>query len=124
MKSRFKRLVSKLRGFFPEKLPTGIQDYEKFMKSIFEDYSIPEESSYTNAVATMIMHLDPTTDKKSRYYFAKSIRKAQANQIAYHFIMKIRDDNKKQELEAAPPKSEPPIVETVNPASEDMVSKA
>lgn len=51
--------------------------------------------SYRHAIATMIMHLGPTTSRKSNYYFASSIRKAMANQIAYQVIQDLKADEEK-----------------------------
>lgn len=92
--AKSRNFLSKTRGFFPEKLPRSLEDFYKFSDSIFKTYNIPPLPSYENAVATMIMHLDPTTDKKSKYFFAKSIRKAQANQVSYEIIQKIREEAK------------------------------
>jgi fructosamine-3-kinase len=47
-------------------------------------------SSYRQAVASGIMHLGMTVDKRSKSYFAKCIKKAMANQIAYENIQLLK----------------------------------
>lgn len=89
------QFTSKMRGFFPEKLPTSNSKLEEFTDTVLSLYGIPFHPSYKNAIATMIMHLSPTTDRKSKYYFVKSVRKAQANQVAYEMIDAIREEEKK-----------------------------
>lgn len=89
-----KSLIHKVRGLFPSQLPTGVDDFNAYILSILDIYSIPHEKSYFSAIATMIMHLPPTCHKKSKFYFAKSIRKAQSNQVAYEIIMRNREEQK------------------------------
>lgn len=48
----------------------------------------------------MIMHLGSQTTFKSKYFFAKSIRKAMANQVAYEKIQEIKEEEKKSEEDA------------------------
>lgn len=85
-----KQLLNKLKGMFPSKLPTGTADFDSWAVSIFTTYNLPDMPSYRNAIASMIMHLGPTTDKKPLLFFAKAVRKAQANQIAYEEIQKLK----------------------------------
>jgi GR25 family glycosyltransferase involved in LPS biosynthesis len=97
MKQLAKKTLLKIFAFFPQRLPVGAESFNKFCDSIFAIYDIPDLPSYRNAIATMIMHLSPTTDRKATYYFAKSIRKAMANQVAYEIIQKLREDQKAEE---------------------------
>jgi hypothetical protein len=73
-------------------LPTTLEGFHQFADSIFEDYELPNLPSYRHAIATMIMHLDPTVIEVERSYFAKSIKKAMANQIAYDVIQTIKKE--------------------------------
>lgn len=110
-----KRLLAFLRGFFPSQLPTGITGFDQWASSIFDTYNIPSNSTYRHALASMIMHLGPTTHRKSKWFFVASIRKAQANQIAYEVIEQVKaDDRKKAEEAAAQAKLE---AETTQPSN-------
>ena len=92
--------LKQLSGYLPTDLPVGMTDLENFSTDIFKTYDIPDKRSYRHAVATMIMHLGPQTNKVPKMYFVKSIRKAMANQIAFEKIQAIKEEEK-AELEAA-----------------------
>lgn len=98
--NKAQKCVSYGLGFLPSKLPVGLDQFESYCSSIFETYSLPDLPSYRNAIATMIMHLAPTSFYKPKFYFAKSVKKAMANQTAYEVIQRIRDEEKKKEQEA------------------------
>jgi len=88
---KLKRLIHRILGRFPSKLPSkGLQDLDDFTTSILTTYDLPDMLSYRNAVATMIMHLGPQESHKPKYYFARSIKKAASNQIAYEKIQQIK----------------------------------
>lgn len=118
MKEKLKHAYLRIKGLFPHALPQGMKELEDFIAVIFETYNIPNMASYRQAVATMIMHLGPTTHQKAPYFFAKSIKKAAANQIAYEMIQLIRDnENAKQqdkqiESPSSQPSNEQPISDT------------
>lgn len=96
-----KRILSFVRGFFPSQLPVGLESFHKWADSIFDTYNIPNGSTYRHALASMIMHLGPTTHRKSKWFFVASIRKAQANEVAFDVIQTIKEeDQKKREEEA------------------------
>lgn len=91
----------KLKSHFSEPIPRSLKDFDSFFESICEIYDIPFLPSYRQAIATMIMHMPPQEDKCTKSYFAKAIRKAMSNEIAYSVIQKIKNDAKiKQEEEA------------------------
>lgn len=96
-----KKLLKKLIGYYPHKLPSGMTEFDAFVKKVFSIYQVEDGPSYRNAIATMIMHLPPTTDRTPLSFFGKSLKKAQANQTAYEIIQNIKKAEKeKQELEA------------------------
>jgi hypothetical protein len=97
MVGKLKKLAAYLRGFLPKALPKGSLEFDQFTASILETYSIPDLPSYRNAIATMIMHLGPTTSFKSPYYFAVSIKKAMSNQVAYQKIQEYKKLEKELE---------------------------
>lgn len=82
-------------ALFPQKLPIGTVEFDLFCAKIFHTYDLPDTRSYKQCIATMIMHQSPTTFKVPLSFFGVSIKKAQANEIAYSVIQGIR-----KELEA------------------------
>jgi len=97
--SKLKKLIKKQRAMFPTRLPVGATELKSFCDSIFEIYDLPSHPSYRHAIASMIMHLGPTKDSAPMAFFAKSVRKSMANQVAYDLIDKIREE-KQNELKA------------------------
>lgn len=94
IKAKLLKVVALARGFFPKKLPAGRKEFEAFITSICETYDFPDLPSYRQAVATIIMHFGPQTDHVAPRHFAKSIRKSQANQVAYEMIQELKEKAK------------------------------
>lgn len=95
MQEKIKKLALKLWFYVPQYLPTtGLPEFERFFGQLCTAYGLPNHPSYQHAVATMIMNLSPTTDKIAPRFFAKSIRKAMANEIAYSRIQEFRAEEK------------------------------
>lgn len=95
------------------RLPIGVTEFNAFCVWIFRVYGIPDLPGYRQSVATMIMHLKPTVTRVAPSYFARSIRKAQANEIAYQTIREIQDQARK-EKEAQVVAAEKPALEVVS----------
>jgi hypothetical protein len=90
-----KKVALKLYGFIPQALPTlGLTEFDHYCEMIFEIYDLPDLPSYRQAIATMIMNLGPTKHMEAPFYFAKSVKKAMANQIAYEKIQQLRKAEK------------------------------
>jgi hypothetical protein len=98
---QIKLKLQRLFGFVPVKLPVGLAEFNKFYEHLISVYNLPDLPSYRQAVATMIMHLPPTISKKAPVFFAASIKKAMANQVAYDVIQAIRESEKTKD-EATP----------------------
>lgn len=77
-------------GVFPKQLPTTAAQFNDYFSLLVDVYGVPCLPSYRQTFATMIMHLDQTKAHKSPRFFAKAIKKAQANQIAYEVIDELR----------------------------------
>lgn len=67
-------------------------ELDAFIASVLDTYDLPSLPGYQQAIATMIMHLGPLETHKSKIYFARSIRKAAANQIAYEKIQQLKKE--------------------------------
>jgi hypothetical protein len=90
---QLKKFSNKLLGFLPQPLPhKGLSDFDQYCDLIFETYDLPDLPSYRNAIASMIMHLGPSTAMKAPYFFAICVRKAMANQIAYEKIQLLKKE--------------------------------
>jgi hypothetical protein len=90
-----------LGGLWPHRLPCGMTEFNAYCVSLFRIYGFPNNESFRQAIATMIMHLGPTVDRKAPYFFAKALRKTMANQVAYTAIEEIRSA-KKNEAKSLP----------------------
>ena len=78
---------------FPRPLPyIGMTDFDRYCDMIFNVYGLPDLPSYRQAIASMIMHLSPTTSYQAPFFFAKSVKKAMANQIAYEKIQQLKKE--------------------------------
>lgn len=74
----------------PRALPLGMKEFDIWAERIISGALLPPASddpdtqydSQKFALATMIMHLSPTTDHECDGYFIKSLRKGAINQIA------------------------------------------
>lgn len=88
-----KKLYLRCKGFISQDLPTsGMKELDQYCEMIFFTYNLPDLPSYRQAICSMIMHLSPTVHAKAPYFFAKSVKKAMANQIAYEKIQKLKKD--------------------------------
>lgn len=90
-----------LRARLPSKLPQGRTELLNFCKDIFDLYGFPLDRSYRHCIATMVLHLPPTKAKKSKHYFAVSVRKTIANQVAYAMVQEINKEAEKEDAEKA-----------------------
>ncbi len=98
--------IARIKGFVPVQLPTGAKAFDAFCESILSSYDLPRLPSYKHSIATMIMHLGPTVSHKAPYFFAKSVRKAMANQTAYDAMQRIKEEEKKLKTGEATPETE------------------
>jgi hypothetical protein len=99
----FEKFLAKVMGRLPNALPKGMWEFDNFAQQIFYTYDLPDLPSYRQAIATMIMHLPPQTDRVPLVYFAKSLRKSMANQIAYETIQQIKEAEKSTAAETSEP---------------------
>lgn len=93
---KLKKFCSKLKGFVPSKLPISAEEFEVFVSQIFSTYDIPDLPSYRHALASMIMHQGPLTHKVPHQFFYRSIKKAQANEVAFNIIQDIKNADKEK----------------------------
>jgi hypothetical protein len=88
------RPFKKLKSKFKEELPRSRPAMDAFFTDIIKTYDLPDMPSYRNAMAVMIMNMGSETIKQSKFSFAKAIKKAMSNQVAYSVIEEIREQQK------------------------------
>lgn len=88
------------KRFFPQPLPIGVTEFHKWAEEIIELYSFPANDSVKFTLAAMIMHMDPSADRKPYSFFAKRIKKSMANQIAGAIIQELKI-KQQEEIEKA-----------------------
>lgn len=83
-------IISQMNELRP--LPTGMTEFEEWSDRLISGTLLPADpESQKFALATMLMHLSPTTDHETDGYFIKSLRKGAINQIAHAKMQEIRD---------------------------------
>lgn len=87
---RLKRPFKQLLGRIPMTLPIGVTTFETFCVDIFETYNIPNNESYRNAIAVMILQgavqNAKSQHKVAKFAFYKELKAAQAREIANHMM--------------------------------------
>jgi hypothetical protein len=75
----------------PMPLPLGITEFELWSERIISGTSLQADvDSQKFALATMLMHLPPTTDHECDGYFIKALRKSAINQVADQKMRELR----------------------------------
>lgn len=98
-----KRFLAYLAGFFPSAVPIGRTDFDTWATSIIDTYQFPDNDSVRFALASIVMHMGPTSAYKPKYYFALVIKAGAAKQVAASVFQDIKN---KQVAEAAAKSSE------------------
>ncbi len=100
MKKRvpIKKLWYRMSGFVPERLPSTPEQFDRFCEKICVAVGVPLNSSYQEAIATTIMHLQPSQHRCTREFFTRQVLKAISNQVAFLFLDQKREA-RRQELE-------------------------
>ena len=96
---KVKRLFNQFIGLFPESLPTGMAEFDRWTDAIIATYDLPtaDRTSIRFLLATIcINQQNPTIYKRSKFYFVKMIRHAANKQIAGA----VFQDIKKEQAEA------------------------
>lgn len=85
-------MYRQLQGIFPSPIPTGMTEFNAWVDSLIAIYTLPtaDRDSIVFAVASMIMHLGPTTAYKPKLYFVLALRSGAAKQIAHGAFSEIK----------------------------------
>lgn len=114
-----KKPIKKLLNRIPVTLPIGVMEFNKFVDDILETYDIPQNRSYRNSIAVMILHLEKGTHKASKYEFYSALKRAQAAQTADHMMREYHKEldaerEKDKIKDITPPKDGPSLVESIS----------
>lgn len=89
---RLKRLCRQALAAFPSPIPTGMAEFDAWVDSITNTFTLPtqEKDTIRFAFATMIMHLGPTAAYKPKLYFVLALKAGAAKQIASAAFQEIK----------------------------------
>lgn len=90
---------------FSTLLPQTIEDFDKFYQDLVALFKLPDSDDSKEIIATAVLHLDQTTSKKPKIYFARYLQKSLANKAAFDTMKKIKDERKAQDG----PSEAPPV---------------
>lgn len=96
MKEKLNKLLKRLIARIPEKLPTGIAEFNFWSAEIIDIYEFPDNDSIKFALATMIMHSDSSLGYASKHYFMLRLVKGMANQVAAQIFQDIKTKQQEQ----------------------------
>jgi len=99
LKDKIMNTLSVLRAFLPSKLPITLADHDTWAISILKTAKLPDNDSFRHALATMVMHLGPTTVWKAKMFFILSLQKAIANEIAYNVMQDLKKAQSGQQVQ-------------------------
>lgn len=94
--NKIKKQLNKVKSYFPTRLPIGMTEFNDWTSSIVNTFDLPDNDSTRFGLAVMITHLQPTEFTKSKRYFAISVKKSMANQIAFANMEELKAKQKAQ----------------------------
>lgn len=100
-KSALKTFFGRLRGYFPSPLPQGVTEFNAFVDSISTLYKPKmDPRSVRFVVSSLIMRMGPAESWKSKYFFAKSLHRGAASQVAVYIQEEIKNEQKAEQAAA------------------------
>ena len=92
-----KRAINKILGFFPSKIPTGAEEFEKWAKSIIDTYKPAADARSVRFVLSgLLMRLEQTEATKCKRFFALCLHRAAAGQVGAYKMEDIKNEQKKE----------------------------
>lgn len=99
IKDTLKRSYNKLRGFFPERTPSGVTEFNAWSESLINTYNPPgDERSIKFVLSSMLMRLDASEAYVSKFYFYRALCRSAAAQVAV-FIQEGIKQQQREEFE-------------------------
>lgn len=97
-----KLLLKRILSYLPSKLPTGLSEFEAWVKSIMElTGQIADETSMKFALASILIHADAKHGSLPKKYFVNRLVKSAANQVASQVFQDIKTQQVAAQVEAA-----------------------
>jgi hypothetical protein len=103
--SYFRSFLAVFASFYPQKLPNGREEFERFAIRIIKTFHLPDNDSFRNMIAGMIQHAPQTTARLSAHYFGCRIRKAVANEVAFYVMQDLKEKKQTKAEVTAPPQA-------------------
>ena len=91
-----KRVLLFLKSLLPTRLPVGKAEFDQWQRDILSLSGVPANESTLFAIAVMVLHLDPTVDRKPMHYFVKALNKGAANEVANSIILDLKAKQKER----------------------------
>lgn len=103
MKFKLIKAYRIIRGYFPERLPVGLNEFNSWAKSFQDTYKLPtdHEDSIKFVLASAILNLGPQTFYKPKYYFYLTVCAGCSKQISGSVFYEIKQAQKAAEAKAA-----------------------
>lgn len=97
-----KMLVKRLLSYLPTTLPVGMTKYEAWSDSVAELIGpIATKEDLDFCIAAEVIRVGPNVCSAPKNYFVKRVRAGAAKQIAGAVFSRIKEDQRKKQLEAA-----------------------
>lgn len=95
-KTKLIKTYNYFAGFFPSRLPVGMTEFDAWAEKIASTYQLPTKDleSVKFTLASIVIHLGPSDDKKPNWFFVKQLRAASAKQIAGAAFYEIKQKQK------------------------------
>ena len=82
---KIKKLLKQILGAIPSAVPQGLAEFDAWMSDIVSTYNPPGNNrSIKFVLSSLLMRLDPSEAYKSKLYFANSLKRAAASQVAVY----------------------------------------
>lgn len=87
---KIKKFARLLAAFAPSALPIGMTAFTDWADDIIDLYDLPNNDSIRFSLASMVMHLGPTSAFKPKFHFFLMVRAGMAKQIASANFQEIK----------------------------------
>lgn len=100
MLNKLKRILKVVMSFVPQQLPQSEYAVLRLCKEVTELGNLPNNDSFTQAIASSVMHLsqDATTLTKRRVL--NGLRRSIANQASYNIMAMVKENQIAQQKQA------------------------
>lgn len=82
-------------------LPQSVAELDVFVAEITKEFGLPDSDDTYESIATLIMHMPPSSASAPKSFFGESVRKSIANLAAWtklqEFARKRKESSLKQE---------------------------